>query len=276
MGRAALTFAEIFIVLGLIFIIQMVANFNIYEGTAEVPPPDFVMLRIRQIPSSGSDADHIKYMRFSATDSDLDLNLQIDKYPLMLRDIGSFVDDYGACRKRDSSKYLYNTRDWKNKSQRELFVKELLDKYKISLNMVEVSNAQNEYILSWSPADIPEGATLTVAIEHCFLHKTKESTRLDPAWKVEGNSVPYPHPLIFERTEFRESIDVKPARRVMAHFTQFHGKNDTKDKNIPSTIGPKYSGYAFSNDIKNCNATNEIVRMVRKLMVREVNITLGD
>lgn len=274
MGKAALTFAEIFIVLGLIFLIQMVANFNIYEGTSEVPPPDFTILKIRQIPSDGNDADHIKYLRFSSHDETLDLNLQISLSPLMLRDTGSYIDNFGMCRNRNNSKFLYQTYSWKEINSREKFIDTLYSKYKISLSMVKVSDAQNEYILSWSPDEIPKGATLTVAIEHCFLPKTEKSTKLDSAWNVEGNTVPYPHPLIFEKTEFRESIDVQPSRRVMAHYTQFYDDNNSHNRKLPNTTGPEFSGFAFHTSVHNCDVSNLNVGYVRQNIVKEVNITL--
>lgn len=272
MGKAALTFAEIFIVLGLVFLIQMVANFNIYEGTSEVPPPDFTILKIRQVPSSGSDADHIKYLRFSSDNKELELNLQIGIRPLMLRDTSSYIDNLGVCQYRDSSAFLNNTYSWTNDKGK--FIKELYDKYQVSMTMIEVSNAQNEYILSWSPENIPKGARLTVAIEHCFLEKTIQSTKLDPAWNVEGDSVPFPHPLIFEKTEFRESIDVQPSRRVMAHYTQFYGNNDSHNRKLPKTIGPEFAGLTFHHAVKNCDVSHNKVRELRRLMVKEVEITL--
>lgn len=273
MGKAALTFAEIFIVLGLIFLIQMVANFNIYEGTSEVPPPDFTTLKIRQIPSDGNDADHIKYLYFSSNDPENEINLQIKPGLIQLRDTGSYIDDQGNCRIRDSSRFQTNMLNWENANDQELFKKNLYENFGISLSMVKVSNAQNEYILAWSPADLPEGATLTVAVEHCFLRNTESARKLDPVWKVSGDSVPYPHPLIFERTEYRESIDVQPSRRVMVHYTQFYDENDSHNNGLPKTTGPKFAGYAFNTSVKDCHA-NSIVNNVRSLMVKEVNITL--
>lgn len=269
MGKAALTFAEIFIVLGLIFLIQTVANFNIYEGAAKKPPPDFEVLKLRQIPSSGDDSDHIRYLRFSANDSDLDLHAQIKSgHGLTEADIQTFVDPLGQCSKFNRIK-PEEILELDSPENVDNFRALLLKRFGIWMAVVKVSNAQDEYVFSWTPENLPSGAQLTVAVEHCFLGVNKKSTTLDPAWGIGGTTLKYPHPLIIDRTEYRESIDIKEPDVTLVHKEAFSEK-------LGILSGLSNAGLSFNQLIKNCDATGKIRGQLRQFSLREVSVSLAE
>ena len=93
--KSALTFAEIFIVMALIFIIQTVINFGLYDdpvadggrGVFASDIPHVANLDILQIPSGGDDTDHVAYLVFSVvgeSDSREELVVEVNGWPRVL------------------------------------------------------------------------------------------------------------------------------------------------------------------------------------------------
>ncbi len=271
MGKAALTFAEIFIVLGLIFLIQTVANFNIFEGDSRSPPPDFEVLKLRQVPSDNSDADHIRYLSVSGPDPSKALHLQLKDggSAVWEQDIQFSINENGVCLGRDSSSALGRTLRLSQSNDLDTFKALLLRNFGVSMSIVEVSNSQDEYVFSWVPETLPSNTTLKVALDHCFLSVSDSSLSIDPAWKLGDTRLQYPHPLIVDRTEFRETITRHSPQLANAH-------RDSLPDPLSKLSGSQYAGLAFSNQTKNCDLSGYSRRRVRSLAVLEVSIPLKE
>ena len=246
MTRAALTFAEIFIVLALIFIIQTVVNFGLYdEVTSETPDDvaDYETLSIRQVPSLGSLADHVLYLHFSKPGEYIWIKFaRFGEHDC--RDIRSLIDQSGLCVTREPcSGGSFN--HWDMETQRVAFLRMLEREFKVSLDKIPVSDAQDEYLLSWVPADLPGGSELRIGLEFCRLQHDEESRRVDPTWKLrlevaETGLLMHPHPLVITRTQYRHDGTPRSLQQEFAHVVEL--------AEFPGSDYREYRGTVFFGD----------------------------
>ena len=221
--KSALTFAEIFIVMALIFIIQTVANFGLSDdavpsmeiagrpGGAASETPDRVTLSLRQVPSGSDPTDHLSYLIFSGgggTGEDLVVELRESGqdsglYARTRAALGMvsepescayFVSGAapGSCVRRSCSgpsaeaSYVWA---WWEEAERELFISELLERFGMSMLAIPVAGGQPEYLLSWSPREVadlaPSGVEVRLGLGLCLLEVRDDTRRVDPAWQRE-------------------------------------------------------------------------------------------
>ena len=215
MSKAALTFAEVFIVLALVFIIQTVANFGLYEGDVEggAVAADREAVTIRQVPSGGDHTDHLMYLHFSA-DGVGEARVVVGagtegRTTVHCGDIRSGVDRSGACIARvRCSPGVYSLEEAAPWLERE---------YRVSLRAPPVEDAQPQYILTWVPGEPPADVEIRVGLELCELGVTDDTRSVAPSWGLteDGEPLRFPHPLVITRTEYRRDNIVKHPRRVV-------------------------------------------------------------
>ena len=235
MTRAALTFAEIFIVLALIFIIQTVVNFGLYDEmatTSETPNEvaDYETLSIRQVPSLGNLEDHVLYLYFAQADGkSIWIKFKNARFgewePHDCRDIRSLIDQSGRCVSSEPCSSDFEFNHWDTEIQRVAFLETLKREFKVSLDKIPVSDAQDEYLLSWVPADLPGGSELRIGLEFCRLQHNEESRRVDPAWELhlevaETGLLLHPHPLVLTRTRYGRDGTPRSLQQEFAHFME--------------------------------------------------------
>ncbi len=220
MTKSALTFAEIFVVLALIFLIQAVANFNLFSGIGEAATkPNIELLKIRQVPSSGSDADHLSYLRISNAGSTMHLALT-DRAVYELISTRSRRNIEGLCE-AVAPVDKATIRQWSDATL------ELVERnFKIKLLKVGVSGAQDEYVLIWEPANIKQKTKLTIGFRRCNIGINARSVKIDKAWKLPHAALSSPHPVIIDRLMFTDRIE---ADRARVHY--FHRSH--RGRNIP-------------------------------------------
>ena len=179
MTRAAVTFTEIFIVLALIFIIQTVVNFNLFEGVTEGvvedDVPDLVTLTIT--------GNHLLYFRFQKqvvnTDRPYEQTLWlapsggIDSLNLGrwggVRDVEWIIDRTGRCNDYRPVDVAHD--------QFESFREALKSQFGISVNVTYLDAGRERRrraratarsfwplraLFSWSPADLAEDAEFRI------------------------------------------------------------------------------------------------------------------
>lgn len=288
MGKSALTFAEIFIVLSLVFLVQTVANFNLYEGIAETESADWVVLSLRQVPSAGSAADHLRYIRVTGAGVDIGLKFfsvgrsagpatqgasaptaPVDFLsPPDVTELTLSVDAQGDCRERPAvDPTVFGRRH--NELDRESFLKVLRQVFRVDLSRIEVAGNQPEYVLSWKPDELPPDTVLTLGLEHCFLGSTPASRQIDPAWETGLESLDFPHPLIVHRTEYRRRIiDGAPQVRYV-HV-------DSLPEDLGSLASHETAGLALRGALASCNASGHSRHSIRNLGYMEFHLPLAE
>lgn len=269
LSKAAVTFTEIFIVLALVFLIQTVANFNLFEGIAEEEQPaDFVVLSIRQVPSSGNDTDHVRYLRFRSGSFVRSLNFGsslVDAHDVRWR-----VDNLGNCVGLPPTDPAQSS-NWNDEAARLAFSEILRKETGISVSRVEVSGVQPEYILSWSPRNLPSGTDLAIGVQHCFIPSSDPNAlAIDPNWRLRTDALEFPHPVIVTRTRYRERIDREPQRVEYVH-----------SESLPlgplrTLSGPRYQGLAFGPLTSNCDAGDRTRDKIRQIAVKEIQLSLSE
>ena len=189
MTRAAVTFTEIFIVLALIFIIQTVVNFNLFEGvtegTVEDDVPDLVTLTI-----TGSNLLYFRFQKRVIVDTDRPHNEQtLWLEPQTAWVVGGeesewIIDRTGRCgdyHPIDIETVQYGS----VRDQLESFQEVLKDQFGIAMNITyrDIEGEQKidtlgefggsliravfdssliRAVFSWSPADLAKDAELGI------------------------------------------------------------------------------------------------------------------
>ena len=178
MTRAAVTFTEIFIVLALIFIIQTVVNFNLFEGVTEGvvedDVPDLVTLTI-----TGNNLLYFRFQKRVNTDRPYEQALWLDPYPSIdpaafgsslgrLTEVEWIIDRTGRCSDYrpidvDTIQYGYAH------DQLESFQEALKGQFGISMNITYLDAGREQRrgrplraLFSWSPADLAENAEFRI------------------------------------------------------------------------------------------------------------------
>lgn len=244
MTRAAITFTEIFIVLALIFIIQTVVNFNLFdgvtEGTAEEDIPDLVTLKI-----AGPGLLHFRFRyqeQSGQSEEQEDQTLWFIPDEIVTPNLGApsgfhVIEKSGRC----SEYHLpdYRTSHYWNQEDEVEFFYGLLEVFGIAMNFDdrrfedrrEVEDREIQLLLSWSPGELTGTADIEV------LHDL-----LEPNLDGESNLEPF-YPVV-TKTLYRGS-------RIIAQEPQLLGANP-EDFVLPaegiSMLGPEYSGFMFTND----------------------------
>ena len=240
MSRSALTFAEIFIVLALVFLIQTVANFGLFDGALEtaVDLAEWETLSIRQVPSGGDATDHVMYLRFSAP-GEPELLAQIAEGGVDCRDVRSAFGELGSCVQRAGC------RSDPYGSEEDIFVLNLEEQYGISISEPpSVRGTQPQYLLTWSPADLPRGAEVAIGLQFCFLENSEEARKIDPLWELtaDGGQLELPHPLVITRTEYRRRITGHSPRMEFAHRDQMRGVREWPGEGGTAWLGWRGGG----------------------------------
>ena len=217
MTKGALTFAEIFIVLALVFIIQTVANFGLYEADGGGGPevPDRETLSIRQAPSNGYSDDHVIYLHFSARGVPEVRLAGSAAQRRTCANISSQLDSAGGCEAREPCAGDVFSSD--------STVTLLESLYGISVNLVTMDNVQPEYVLSWVPADLPDGAIVRVGLEWCYYPYDTSMLRR-PSWALPDGE--RPHPLIVARTRYGPAVHRDERPREYAHAGMLMSRNE--------------------------------------------------
>lgn len=268
MGKAALTFAEVFIVLGLIFLIQTVANFNVFEGASLAESADMVVLSVRQVPSKNDATDHINYIL--VRDGSTEIAIQLSSGNVVsASDIAYRVDGGGRCTAATPIQIGYELQAADpNKFVR--FAAFLRESFGISYSRIEVSDAQPEHVFSWRPAQLREETALTVGVHHCTISPIPTNLKVDPRWGLPRSELDYPHPLIISINVYKESISEEPPRLM---YTNYH---QLPSGPLGKLIGPQHAGYAFSSHIQNCDLGTSTKDFVHQYVSQEIEWSLSD
>lgn len=256
MKRGALVFAEVFIVLSLIFLIQTAIHFSVFDGEEDAERSDLIVLSLRQVPSGGDLTDHIRFISFG------DLAFEIDPIPggcsgaPSINLLRSQVDSTGYCVPIDEKKFF----NIEIEVNFEEFARVLDERYKIEATRVSVEGLQNEYVFVWRPDELPENTVLRVGVCQCNLHGEGEPDPkiLDPGWGVKLERSAHPHPLIVSVQKYKDTIETFPMY-FYSHKDQFAGFR------LPGRViqpSGRLAGFAFREN--QCELPSSELRAARQ------------
>lgn len=202
MGASLGRLVELFVLLAVTLIVE---SFLIYLARESVvspaPPVNMALIKIRQISSGRSSADHARALIFEAP----------GKPPIIFRLAGSELDyssrmDHGHCIDRGVRSHLWAERQaaWNDKDQRESAQQSLLNIYNVRLAQLPKASGQNDWLVSYQPKEVPVGTLLTVVFSPCSLLNRPENLTLPAEWKLAP--LTWPHPVIVERTEYGQGL----------------------------------------------------------------------
>lgn len=228
MSKAAVTFAELFIVLALMFIIQTVVNFGLHEEVGSGRSDSGTFEEQHRESDSGLPmletllvkAEHVWYLRFVKPDEPG----RVDEVTVTLTEhfdrIRSSVGGGEPCSSTDERPVERVVDAWG-----DIMLRLVNSNFAVTLQDL---GARNAFLLTWSPAELPPGTELRVAVGKC--HQESEA------------GARCPHPLTFRRGRADGTDWVQEAcahhsdltnDRYPEGYTLFDGDNCASDGTRP-------------------------------------------
>ena len=209
MTKAAVTFAELFIILAMSFLIQTVINFGLHEeagsGTFDAStakeqprepgssPPMLETLLVK--------GEHVWYLRFVKPNEPGEVDEVTVRLTEHVDRIQSSVGAAGRCSPTDGRQVERAVDDWS-----DIMIR-LVDVH-FGITLQDLGD-RKAFLLTWSPAELPAGVELRVGTGKCHEEKPVAGARC-------------PHPLTFRRARADRTTDW--AHEVCAHHSDL--KND--------------------------------------------------
>lgn len=194
MSKNAITIAEVFVVLALIFLVQSVVNFSLVtEGASDdVDLPAFFVARVSQEPAGSSNFDHLEYIVIGSENPRCFKSCKVWKLDHKFEN-GTWKP-YGEYSGWDlTSTKLVST---------ELLSKAFHERYGASLDITEVFG-QKVISISYGPKDLAMEVELRLGFSACEL----------------GSSIA--HPVVVQLTSCRAGLETLEEKTTFSESADF-------------------------------------------------------
>jgi len=262
-GRG-MTFAEVFVVLALIFLVQTIINFSLLVDTPEPPLNDLIVENIFQVPSGGDQTDHIRY--FAVGEVALLFSPSgCGGNGMSPSTVRSRLDRDGRCLSVD---LLGRYREYRADREGELdeFLEAVEARYDLVLSVLQGEGLQTSFVAVREHEKALSEPIIRVGLCVCQLDPTEANLRSAPEWGL-GSPLPFPHPLVTERLTVNEEDLVEERAVSFLHEGLFEPKGLSGD--VIGLVSGDQEGEGLVFEATSC----ELASPLRTSVLRELTIT---